>query len=50
MPVTRIGTSAELLAELRGWVEHETPTTDPAAIDRLMDRAEAGLRAVGGTV
>jgi len=50
MPVTRIGTSAELLAELRGWVEHETPTTDAGAVDTLMDRAEAGLRAVGGMV
>jgi glutamate carboxypeptidase len=50
MTLTRIGTSAELLAELRGWVEHETPTTDAAAIDALMDRAEAGLAAAGGTV
>ncbi|HWL81443.1 MAG TPA: M20 family metallopeptidase [Roseomonas sp.] len=50
MPVTEIGTSERLLEELRGWVEHETPTTDPAAIDGLMDKAEAELRAVGATI
>jgi len=50
MPVTEIGTSEGLLEELRGWVEHETPTTDPAAIDGLMDKAEAELRAVGATI
>ena len=42
-----LGTSEKLLEELRGWVEIETPTTDPAAVNRLMDRAEAGLREVG---
>jgi glutamate carboxypeptidase len=50
MPVTRIGSSQQLLDELRAWVEHETPTTDPAAIDSLMDKAEAELRAVGAVV
>ena len=50
MPVTEIGTSERLLEELRGWVEHETPTTDPAAIDGLTDKAEAELRAVGATI
>jgi len=50
MPVTELGTSERLLEELRGWVEHETPTTDAAAIDRLMDKAEAELRAVGAAV
>lgn len=50
MPVTEIGTSEGLLEELRGWVEHETPTTDPAAIDGLTDKAEAELRAVGATI
>jgi len=47
LPMTQPGESGSLLEELRGWVEHETPTTDPAAIDRLMDRAEAELSAAG---
>ncbi|MBO1073441.1 M20 family metallopeptidase [Roseomonas marmotae] len=50
MPATRIGTSQQLLEELRGWVEHETPTTDAAAINGLMDKAEAELRAVGAVL
>ncbi|MFC7734764.1 M20 family metallopeptidase [Roseomonas sp. GCM10028921] len=50
MPQTRIGTSEALLEELRGWVLHETPTTDPAAVNGLMDRAEAELRAAGAVV
>jgi glutamate carboxypeptidase len=50
MPQTRIGTSQDLLDELRGWVEHETPTTDAAAIDALLDKAEAALRAAGAVV
>ena len=29
--------SEALLEELRTWVEIETPTTDPAAVNRLMD-------------
>ena len=28
MPVTQLGSSDRLLAELRSWVEHETPTPD----------------------
>jgi glutamate carboxypeptidase len=39
MPATEIGPSAALLEELRLWVEHETPTSDPAAINALMDEA-----------
>jgi glutamate carboxypeptidase len=31
-------------------VEDETPTTDAAAVNRLMDRCDAELRAVGGAV
>ncbi|MBB5692481.1 M20 family metallopeptidase [Muricoccus pecuniae] len=50
MPQTRIGTSEALLEELRGWVLYETPTTDPAAVNGLMDRAEAELRAAGAVV
>ncbi len=50
MPVTEIGASDRLLAELRGWVEHETPTPDAAAVNGLMDRAEGELRAVGAAI
>jgi glutamate carboxypeptidase len=50
MPQTEIGPSDRLLDELRGWVEIETPTTDAAAVNRLMDRAERDLRAAGGAV
>jgi glutamate carboxypeptidase len=50
MPVTELGSAERLLEELRGWVEHETPTTDAAAVNGLMDRCEAELRAVGGAI
>ena len=50
MPVTEIGSSDRLLAELRQWVEHETPTPDGAAVNGLMDKAEAELRAVGAAI
>lgn len=50
MPQTEIGTSERLLDELKGWVLHETPTTDPAALNGLIDKAEAELRAVGAAI
>lgn len=50
MPATEIGSSERLLAELRSWVEHETPTTDAAAVNGLLDRAEAELRGVGAAI
>ena len=50
MAATRIGTSEALLEELRGWVLHETPTTDAAAVNGLMDRAEVALREAGAEV
>ena len=50
MPVTELGSSDRLLAELRGWVEAETPTTDAAAVNRLLDRCQAELTAVGGVL
>ena len=50
MPITDMPDSETLLAELRHWVEMETPTTDPAAVNRLLDVAEAGLRAVGADI
>jgi glutamate carboxypeptidase len=50
MPRTDLGPSERLLAELRGWVEMETPTTDAAAVNRLLDRCQAELAAVGGAL
>jgi glutamate carboxypeptidase len=50
MPRTEIGSSERLLAELRGWVEHETPSTDAAAVNGLLDRAEAELRGAGAAI
>ncbi len=50
MPQTEIGTSDRLLAELRGWVERETPSTDPKAVNGLLDVAERELRGVGALV
>ncbi len=50
MPQTQIGRSEELLAELAGWVRLETPTTDAAAVNRLMDRATADLAQAGADV
>ena len=50
MPRTEIGPSERLLEELKTWVLHETPTTDPVAVNGLMDKAEAGLRAVGAAL
>lgn len=50
MPRTAIGTSERLLEELKGWVLHETPTTDAAAVNGLIGKAEAELRAVGAAI
>ncbi|HVY18360.1 MAG TPA: M20 family metallopeptidase [Rhodopila sp.] len=50
MPSVEVGTSEDLLAELATWVRLETPTTDPAAVNRLADLAEAGLRRAGADV
>lgn len=50
MPQTQVGTSGAMLDELAAWVREETPTTDPAAVNRLMDRAEAGLAEVGAAI
>lgn len=44
------GSSEQILAGLKTWVETETPTDDAAAVNRLVDRAEAGLRAAGAAV
>ncbi len=50
MPQTQTGTSEDLLAELAEWVKIELPTTDPAAVNWLMDLAEADLKAAGASV
>ncbi|MBR0674385.1 M20 family metallopeptidase [Neoroseomonas soli] len=50
MPQTQIGSSERLLQELRTWVEHETPTTDPVAVNGLIDKAQAELAAVGAAL
>jgi glutamate carboxypeptidase len=47
MPQTDVGSSEDLLAELAEWVKLETPTTDAAAVNCLMDVAEAELARAG---
>jgi len=47
MAQTRIGTSAALLDELSEWVRIETPTTDAAAVNRLMAVCERELAGAG---
>ncbi len=47
MPHTNVGTSERLLEELSGWVKLETPTTDPIAVNRLMDIAGRELAQAG---
>lgn len=50
MPKTDPGTAEAMLAELQEWVRLETPTTEPAAVNRLIDRAQAGLAAAGARI
>ena len=50
MPQTDVGHSEDLLAELATWVTLETPTTDAASINRLMDLAEGELARAGATL
>ncbi len=50
MPQTRIGTSEALLEELCAWVRIETPTTDAAAVNRLMSVCERDLADVGASI
>jgi glutamate carboxypeptidase len=40
----------DLLAEIRSWVEIESPTTDAAAVNRMVDKVEADAAAAGMTV
>ncbi len=50
MPQTEVGRSADLLAELSQWVKLETPTTDAACVNCLMDMAEGELARAGGAM
>ncbi len=50
MPLTQAVSSASLLEELAGWVRLETPTSDAAAVNRLIDLAEQGLGAAGAVL
>ncbi len=50
MPQTDVGSSDALLKELALWVELETPTTDPIAVNRLMSVAEQELCRAGADV
>src|SRR5690349_12836226 len=50
MPQTDVGRAGDLLDELAGWVKLETPTTDPDAVNRLIDVAEAELARAGAAL
>ena len=50
MPATDVGKSEDLLKELSAWVKMETPTPDGAAVNRLMDVAEAELSRAGAEI
>jgi glutamate carboxypeptidase len=50
MPQSEIGASQQLLDELAQWVRLETPTTDAARVNALMDVAMARLAEAGATI
>ncbi len=50
MPLTQAVSSASLLEELVDWVRLETPTSDAAAVNRLVDLVERGLSAAGAVL
>jgi glutamate carboxypeptidase len=50
MPATEVGSSEDLLAELSAWVRMETPTTDAASVNALMDVAEGELTRAGAAI
>jgi glutamate carboxypeptidase len=50
MPKTDPGPAEAMLETLMDWVLEETPTTDAASVNRLMDRAQHGLDAAGARV
>lgn len=37
----------ELLAGIREWVEIESPTTDAASVNRMVDKVQADFSAIG---
>lgn len=39
-----------LLAAVRAWVDIESPTQDPAGVNRVADHVEGLLRGIGGTI
>ena len=47
MPQVDIADSVRLLSELERWVRMETPTTEPARVNALMDVAAGELSGVG---
>ena len=47
MPRAEIGDARQLLGELQGWVAIETPTTEPARVNALMDVAARELADAG---
>lgn len=47
MPQTEVGRSEDLIEELLEWVRTESPTTDPAAVNRVADLAERSLAQAG---
>ena len=47
MPRTKIGDPRTLLGELERWVVIETPTSDAARVNALMDFAVGGLAEAG---
>jgi len=42
--------NGDLLAGIRSWVEIESPTTDAAAVNRMVDKVEADNKAFGAVV
>ncbi len=50
MPATEVGNSEDLLTELSAWIKMETPTTDAAAVNKLMDVAEGELTRAGAAI
>ncbi len=50
MPQTETGSSEDLLAELAEWVKIESPTTHAAAVNQVMDLAEAELVRAGARI
>lgn len=50
MPMTDPGPAEAMLEALKAWVLTETPTTDAAAVNRLMDQAQRGLADAGAAL